>query len=91
MTNEKKRYRVIIFGQEYTLVSSEQEEQILEAARLVDTTMQEIAGKSAIDQNKIAVLVALHMAINRVQAGVVAAQQMKRHQALVASIDELCL
>ena len=91
MTNEKKRYKVTIFGQEYTLISSEHEEQVREAARLVDETMQEIAGKSvAIDQQKIATLAALHMATSVVQAKVTAARQVQRHQALVASIDALC-
>ena len=91
MTNEKKRYKVTIFGQEYTLISNEHEEQVLQAARLVDEVMQEIAGKSvAIDQQKVAVLAALHMANSVVQAKVTAAQQVQRHQALVASIDALC-
>jgi len=91
MTNEKKRYGVTIFGQEYTIISSEQEEHLRQAAHLVDTTMQEIAKKSAIDHNKVAVLVALQMAISIQQTKVVMAQQTERHQALIASIDELCL
>ena len=91
MTNEKKRYKVTIFGQDYTLISSDPEEQVREAARLVDETMREIAGKSvSIDQQKIATLAALHMATSVVQAKVTAARQVQRHQALVASIDVLC-
>lgn len=92
MTNEKKRYKVTICCQEYTLISSEHEEYILEAARLVDSTMQEIAGKSSVtDQQKVAVLAALHMATSVVQARVVTEQQIRRYQELVASIDKLCV
>ncbi len=92
MTNEKKRYKVTIFGQEYTLISSEHDEYLLEAARLVDTAMKEIAGKAvAVDPNKVAVMAALHMASSLAQARGVAQQQEQRCQALVAALDALCI
>lgn len=90
MTNEKKRYKVTIFGQEYALVSSESEELVQAASRLVDDAMQEIAGKSAsIDHNKVAVLAALRIASHLMQIKQDSEHQMKRQEALVASIDEL--
>ncbi len=90
MTNEKKRYKVPIFGENYILVSSECEEHIYESAQLVTHVMQEIASKSnAVEQHKIAVLAALRIAGELVQARSTMCSQIQRHEALIASIDEL--
>ncbi|MBS1987170.1 cell division protein ZapA [Candidatus Dependentiae bacterium] len=90
MTNEKKRYKVTIFGQEYTLISSEHDEYLLEAAHLVDTAMKEIASKTvSVDQSKVAVMAALHMASSLAQARSAAQQQEQRCQALVGALDAL--
>ena len=92
MMSEKKRYKVTIFGQEYTLISSEHDEYLLEAARLVDAAMKEIAGKAvAVDSNKVAVMAALHMASSLAQARGLAQQQELRCQSLVAALDALCI
>lgn len=63
MMNNKKSYKVTIFGDQYTLVSDETEQSVVQSATLVDTFMKEIATASKIsDQKKIAVLAALRLA-----------------------------
>ncbi len=63
MMNTKKSYKVTIFGDQYTLVSDEAEQRIIQSASSVDTLMKEIAAASKIsDQKKIAVLAALRLA-----------------------------
>ncbi|MGB8367176.1 MAG: cell division protein ZapA [Candidatus Babeliales bacterium] len=61
-TNEKKSYKVQIFGDPYTLVSDEVENNILQSARLVDELMKSINQDYRItDPKKIAVLTALRI------------------------------
>ena len=63
MMNTKKSYKVTIFGDQYTLVSDESEQRVVQSASLVDTLMKEIAAASKIsDHKKIAVLAALRLA-----------------------------
>lgn len=61
--NEAKRYTVTIFGETYTVVSDESESHIIETAKMVDSSMHEIAHISgSVDTKKIAVFAALRIA-----------------------------
>ncbi len=63
MKNEKKNYRVQIFGDEYTVISDESENQVIQAATLIDSLMHEIIQNAQLtDPKKIAVLAALRIA-----------------------------
>ncbi len=63
MKKEKKRYKIEIFGEEYTIVSDEQEDRIVKSAEMVDLLMKQIVENSqSTDIKKVAVLVALRMA-----------------------------
>ena len=63
MDSELKKYRARIFGDTYSIVSDEKEALILEAVKVVDSIMREIADASqAVDPKKIAVLTALKIA-----------------------------
>lgn len=60
MNEQKKKYKVVIFGEPYTLVSDEAEQHVVEAAAGVDKLMQEFAKQAGInDAKKLAVFVAL--------------------------------
>ena len=64
MEVELKKYRARIFGDTYSIVSDEKEMLILEAVKVVDSIMREIAHDSQIvDPKKIAVLAALKIAV----------------------------
>ncbi len=63
MKNEKKNYRVQIFGDEYTVISDESENQVIQAATLIDSLMHEIIQNAQLtDPKKIAVFAALRIA-----------------------------
>lgn len=59
----KNNYKLLIFGDHYSIVSDDNPERITQASSRVDNLMKEIAAKAPqIDEKKIAVLVALQMA-----------------------------
>lgn len=62
LSNEQKnRTTVTIYGQQYTIISTESSSHIHNVASLVDEKMQEISSKnSALDINKVAVLTAIN-------------------------------
>lgn len=63
MMKTKKSYKVTIFGDQYTLMSDESEQHVVQAAAIVDAIMKEIAQKSKIsDPKKYAVFAALQLA-----------------------------
>lgn len=63
MESRLKKYRAHVFGDTYAIVSDEKEALILEAVKIVDSVMREIADTSqAVDPKKIAVLTALKIA-----------------------------
>jgi len=63
MNIDKKKIKIEIFDDQYSLISDEKEENLLFAAKLIDTHMREIAEKSSLkDEKKIAVLAALRVA-----------------------------
>jgi cell division protein ZapA (FtsZ GTPase activity inhibitor) len=77
-----KKYRAHIFGDTYAIVSDEQEVLILEAVKIVDSIMREIADSSQIiDAKKIAVLTALRLATKTLhaQAAIEKEQHLSNH------------
>ena len=63
MMGEKKRYVVLIDGQEYALVSDETQEHVFRSVHLIDEFIRSIAGKSSqADIHKVAVLTAVRLA-----------------------------
>lgn len=63
MESGLKKYRAHIFGDTYAIISDEKETTILEAVKIVDSVMREIAdGSQSVDHKKIAVLAALKIA-----------------------------
>lgn len=67
MITPTKKYQVTIFGETYTLVSDESEAVITSAAQQINTTMTELASRSAVvEQHRLAVLAALKAAITNV-------------------------
>ncbi len=67
MKPEVKKYRVSILNETYSIVSDEQELAIIDAARKVDFLMKEITAQG-VDQKKAAVLAALKIALDLLQA-----------------------
>jgi len=62
MSLEKKNIKIEIFGDHYSLLSDEDEKDVLSAAKLIDSLMKDIADRSGLyDQKKIAVLAALQI------------------------------
>lgn len=60
---EKKKLKIDIFNDQYSLISDEKEGDVLKAAFMVDKLMREIAEKSNLrDDKKVAVLAALRIA-----------------------------
>ncbi|MDQ0270056.1 cell division protein ZapA [Cytobacillus purgationiresistens] len=58
---QKKRTRVDIYGQPYTIVGTESSSHIRLVASMVDETMREISSKNpSLDINKLAVLTAVN-------------------------------
>lgn len=62
MSIEKKKIVVTISGDDYTLLSDEAEQEIRQAALLVDTMLREVYQAGTRDLRKGAVLVALRIA-----------------------------
>ena len=62
--NKTRNCKVTIFGESYSLITSESEEHVVQAAHQVDLIIKEIAHKSTnnIDEKKCAVLTALRFA-----------------------------
>jgi len=63
MSIEKKKIKIEIFNDQYSLISDEKEDELLQASQFVDSLMKEISDKSSLkDEKKIAVLAALRIA-----------------------------
>jgi len=68
MMNITQKYKVTLMGQSYTIISDELEQDILEAAKLVEKAMREATVQSAVsDNNKITLLAALNLALRAAQ------------------------
>jgi len=89
MMNMTKDCKVVILGQEYTLMTDEPAEQVIHAATMVDNSLKEILSKGFSDQQKGAVLSALRFA-NSVRRLEKEAQEIEeRNQRLLERIDRV--
>ena len=88
MDSELKKYRAHIFGDTYAIVSDEREVLILEAVKVVDSVMREIADASQIaDPKKIAVLTALKIATRALNVEAVMEQEKRLSSRIMNVLD----
>ena len=88
MEQVKKKYRARIFDETYSIVSDEKETLILEAVRIVDNIMREIAEKSdGLDARKIAVLTALKIATRTLNVESVMEQEKRLSSRILNVLD----
>ncbi len=91
MKNEKKKYSVSIFGDQYTLVSDEPSEHVMRVAALVDSLMRDAAEASKqTDTKKIAVLAALQIADRLVSLETANRDSKSKYEDLANLIDREC-
>ncbi len=89
MKNEKKSYKVQIFGDDYTLISDESEQHIRKSAQLIDSLMTTIAHDSSInDPKKIVVLAALRIASVLLDIEQAAEEDDRKKAALIEDIEK---
>ncbi|HEV2602010.1 MAG TPA: cell division protein ZapA [Candidatus Babeliales bacterium] len=80
--------KVLIFGHEYSLVTTESEDHIVQSARHVDAIMQEIASHAVVtDERKIAVLAALRIASKVLKLEEDIANNVAKQDLISAKID----
>lgn len=83
-----KKYRAHIFGDAYAIVSDDREDLILEAVKIVDGVMREIADScQAIDPKKIAVLTALKIATRALHVEAVIEQEKRLSSRIMNVLD----
>jgi len=84
--------KVTIGDTTYTLATNESEEHVVKAASYVDSLLKEVANKSAADEKKVAILVALRLASKLLILEEMVAEQQRKSEQLVQVIDhELCI
>lgn len=89
MMNEKKNYKVHIFGDQYFLVSDDSEVLVEKAAKMVDMLMKEIDQHSVtLDPKKVAVLAALRMANSLLTSEHIYNEEQKKKIALIEYINQ---
>jgi len=83
-----KKYRAHIFGDTYAIVSDEKEVLILEAVKIVDGVMREIADASqVVDPKKIAVLTALKIATRALHVEAIMEQEKHLSSRIMNVLD----
>jgi len=88
LDSELKKYRAHVFGDTYAIVSDEKEVLILEAVKIVDSVMREIADASQItDPKKIAVLTALKIATRALNVEAVMEQEKRLSSRIMNVLD----
>lgn len=88
MESGLKRYRAHIFGDTYAIISDEKEVLILEAVKIVDSVMREIADTSqVVDPKKIAVLTALKIATRALSVEAVMEQEKHLSSRIMNVLD----
>jgi cell division protein ZapA (FtsZ GTPase activity inhibitor) len=84
-----KKYRAHIFGDTYAIISDEKETLILEAVKIVDGVMREIADSSqAVDPKKIAVLTALKIATRALHLEAIMEQEKRLSSRIMNVLDK---
>ena len=89
MKHEIKSYKLTIFNTQYTVVSDEKEELLLQYAAYIDTVMQDIASRSRLqDVQKIAVLAALKIAHTMFDLENTVTHCLQQNNNLIKHIDQ---
>ncbi len=88
--NKTNNCKVTIGGNAYALVTNEPEEQVAQAASMVDQLMKELIAKAPhTDEKKLAVLVALRFASKIIQLEKEAAGREQLSEQLAKVIDQV--
>lgn len=86
-----QHFKLTIFGDQYSLLSDESQEHMIDAARVVDSLMREIASKATnAESKKIAVLVALQIASKMLKLESLTKQEEEKQKELVEFIEREC-
>mgnify|MGYP003404867317 CR=1 FL=1 len=86
--NNLKKYKISIYGSNYTIVSDEHQDIINEAAKLVDSHMRDTSSQSQIhDPKSLAILAALNAAVKSVNAQNEVNQMIDSYQKLLDKLD----
>ncbi len=88
LKNNLKKYKIAIYGSNYTIVSDEPQDIINEAAKLVDAHMRDTAASSQIhDPKSLAILAALNSAVKSVNAQNEVNQMIDSYQKLLDKVE----
>lgn len=88
----KNNYKLLIFGNYYSVVSDESQSQLAHAASIVDSVMKEISTKvPQIDEKRVAVLAALQLASKIIALEAQIEHTSVRHKELVDRIEHECI
>lgn len=88
----KNSYKLLIFGDHYSVVSDESQSQLAHAASMVDSLMKEISSKVPhIDEKRVAVLAALQLASKIIALESQIEHTSVRHKELVDRIEHECI
>ncbi len=89
MSKELNKYTVHILGNAFTLVTDEPESDVMEAAKLADSTLNAIVGDlTTFDLKNVAILGALQLANKCISLQKAAVQANQVHQGLIERIDQ---
>ena len=89
MNEQKKKYKVTIFGETYSLVTDEPEQHFMQSVHLVDSLMHDFAKNTGSqDAKKIASLIALQLASKVIQLEFQLLQNDHSEQRLTKIIDQ---
>jgi len=82
---------VTIYGQQFTVLTSEDPERVEALAARVDSIMRQIASRGIVDSSRAAVLAALHLAdqVSSLQAEVDALRQRPDQQRKISDLLQL--
>lgn len=88
----KNSYKLLIFGDHYSVVSDESQSQLAHAASMIDSLMKEISTKVPhIDEKRVAVLAALQLASKIIALESQIEHTSLRHKELVDRIEHECI
>ncbi|MEX0672175.1 MAG: cell division protein ZapA [Candidatus Babeliales bacterium] len=89
MNKELKKYTVTILGEPFSLVTDEEQEHVVKAAALADSTLQEIKSQvSLADSRKVATLAILQLASKYIHLQDQQEKDNRIHQRLIEIIDQ---
>jgi cell division protein ZapA (FtsZ GTPase activity inhibitor) len=88
MNRQTKKYTVTIGGQIYALVSDEPEELVHNAARLVNSLLAQLQAKASdLDEQRLAILIAVKIALDFVRSQSERQRDLTKLGVLVEKLD----